>query len=282
MAQTSYDEIITPQTLADAVAAMAGGAVPIAGATWISRAPLRHEAVPERLMSLRGLTDLAELNVGSEQAILGAMVTHDALARALAGQPDLAGLVTAAGTSANPGVRRIATLGGNLGTAGFAASDLVPALMAADATVVSATGYGLQSLPVAAFLAARDRSASAGLIVRVEIARSQRRAAHARLPMRKAGDYPCAIVSVSAELSGGQIKDIRIAVGAVEATARRWSSLEARLIGTIFDPALAEAAAQEMTADFAARDAVDAPGWYRLSVLPVLLRRALTKIQAEV
>ena len=279
VAQTAYDEIITPQTLSDAVVAMAGGAVPIAGATWISRAPLRHEVMPERLMSLRGLTDLAALTVGPERLILGAMVTHDALAGALAGKPDLAGLVTAAGASANPGVRRIATLGGNLGTVGFAASDLVPALMAVDATVVLATGHGLQSRSMAAFLAGRDRS---GLIVRVEIDRSQRRAAHARLPMRKAGDYPCAIVSVSADLSGGQIKDIRIVVGAVEANARRWTSLEERLTGTTFDPALAEAAARQMTGDFSARDTVDAPGWYRLSVLPVLLRRAFTKMQAEV
>lgn len=276
MAETGYGEITTPQTLADAVAAMAGGAVPIAGATWLLRAPLRHEVLPERLMSLRGLADLQVLTIGPRQALLGAMLTHDALAGALVGHPDLAGLATAAGASANPGIRRTATLGGNIGTRGFAASDLVPALLAADATVILATGQGLQSLPLAQHLAGRG---DAGLIVRVEVARSPRRAAHARLPMRKAGDYPCAIVSVSADLSSGRIKDIRIAVGAVEATARRWTSLEERLTGTTLDPALAEAAARQLTGDFSARDAVDAPGWYRLSVVPVLLRRAFTQLE---
>ncbi|OYU20262.1 MAG: FAD-binding molybdopterin dehydrogenase [Rhodobacteraceae bacterium PARR1] len=275
-AQTGYGLITTPQTVAEAVAAMAGGAVPIAGATWLLRAPLRHEPMPDRLMSLRCLTEVQALDIGPERAVIGAMVTHDALAGALAGQPDLAGLATAAGASANPGIRRIATLGGNLGAAGFAASDLVPALLAADVTAVLATGSGLQSLPMAAFLAGRG---GGGLILRVEIARSARRAAHARLPMRKAGDYPCAIVSVSADVSGGTIRDIRIAVGAVESTARRWSSLEDRLTGTALDPARAEAAAREMSDDFTARDAVDAPGWYRLSVLPVLLRRAFTQIK---
>ena len=148
--------------------------------------------------------------------------------------------------------------------------------------VVLATGGGLQSVPMAAFLTARDGFGPPGLILRVEIPRSDRRAAHARLTMRKAGDYPCAIVSVSAEVAGGTIRDPRIAVGAVEATARRWTALERALTGSALDPAQAEAAARGVVADFTARDAVDAPGWYRLSVLPVLLRRALTTLQAEV
>lgn len=282
MAQTGQDGFTQPQTIAEAVAAMAAGAVPMAGATWLLRAPLRHEAMPERLMSLRGLADLQKLTLGPERAVLGAMVTHDALARGLGGAADLAGLATAAGASANPGIRRIATLGGNVGATGFAASDLVPALLAADATVVLATGDGLHALPMADFLAARDGSGPGGLILRVEIPRTPRRSAHARLPMRKAGDYPCAIVSVSANLTGGTFADLRIAVGAVEPTARRWTSLEAHLTGLPADPARAEAAARQSVAEFTARDAVDAPGWYRLSVLPVLLRRALTQLQAEV
>jgi carbon-monoxide dehydrogenase medium subunit len=274
--------ISTPQDVAGAVAAMAAGAVPLAGATWLLRAPLRHDPMPARMVSLRAVRDLHDLTVGPDVASIGAMVTHDALTLAAAPHADLAGLAMAAGASANPGIRRIATLGGNIATAAFAASDLVPALLAADATVVLATGGGLQSVPMAAFLTARDGFGPPGLIVRVEIPRSDRRAAHARLTMRKAGDYPCAIVSVSAEVAGGTIGDLRIAVGAVEATARRWTALERALTGSALDPAQAEAAARGVVADFTARDAVDAPGWYRLSVLPVLLRRALTTLQAEV
>lgn len=280
--QTERGEMTQPRTIADAVAAMAAGAVPIAGATWLLRAPVRHEPMPEHLLALGGLAELQELTLGPDRAVLGAMVTHDALATALTGQSDLAGLAIAAGASANPGIRRIATLGGNIATVGFAASDLVPALVAADATVVMVTGSGLHHLPMVDFLTGRDRSGPAGLIVRVEIPRLARRAAHARLPMRRAGDYPCAIVSVSADLSDGTLRDIRIAVGAVEPTARRWTALEARLNCKPVDPAEAEAVARQMTGEFTPRDSVDAPGWYRLSVLPVLLRRAITMLQAKV
>lgn len=281
-AQNGFAEILFPRTLDEALAAVAQGGVPVAGATWIMRAPLRHETVPAKFVALSDVKDLQGVTVGPESASLGAMCTHEALALALAPHADLAGLAMSAAASANPGIRRVATLGGNIATPAFAASDLVPALLAADANVIMATGTGLNALSMEAFLALRETPKHGGLIVRIDIQRSSRCAAHARLSMRKAGDYPCAIVSISADVQDGKIADIAIAVGAVEQTARRWTALEQRLTGTTFDPARAEAAARTLTGTFAARDAVDAPGWYRLSVLPVLVRRAFLKLQAEV
>lgn len=281
-AQNGFAEILTPRTLDEALAAVAQGGVPVAGATWIMRAPLRHETMPAQFVALSDVKDLQSLTVGPELASLGAMCTHEALALALAPHADLAGLAASAASSANPGIRRVATLGGNIATPAFAASDLVPALLAAEANVIMATGTGLNSVSMEGFLASRDRPEHGGLIVRVDIPRSSRRAAHTRLSMRKAGDYPCAIVSVSVDVRNGMTEDINIAVGAVEQTARRWTSLEHRLRGTPFNPAVAEASARALTGTFVARDAVDAPGWYRLSVLPVLIRRAFLKLQAEV
>ncbi len=281
-AQNGFGQILSPLSVDEALAAMAHGAVPIAGATWVMRAPLRHEPLPGQLLSLSGLNDLHDLTIDTKCASLGAMTTHDKLAVALAPHADLSGLAAAAGNSANPGIRRVATLGGNIATSAFAASDLAPALLAADATVILATASGQKALPMETFLASRAGLGHGGLILRVEIPRSPRNAAHARLPMRKAGDYPCAIVSISVSVLAGMIADIRIAVGAVEPTARRWTALEDRLIGTAYDPARAEAEARKLTDGFTAREAIDAPGWYRLSVLPVLLRRAFLKLQAGV
>ena len=79
----------------------------------------------------------------------------------------------------------------------------------------------------------------------------------------------------------GRIRDARIGVGAVEAAPRRWQNLEQALEGQPVDPALAETAARDLIADFTGRDAVDAPGWYRTSILPVLLRRAFETIRAD-
>ena len=67
-----------------------------------------------------------------------------------------------------------------------------------------------------------------------------------------------------------------IAVGSVEPVARRWERLEAALIGHPLDPAEAARTATELADEFVGRDSVDAPAWYRVNVLPGLIRRAAT------
>ena len=49
--------------------------------------------------------------------------------------------------------------------------------------------------------------------------------------------------------------------------------------GAHLDPATAAATAAETVSDLHARDGVDAPGWYRLQVLPALVRRAVEDIR---
>ena len=66
-----------------------------------------------------------------------------------------------------------------------------------------------------------------------------------------------------------------MAVGSVEATARRWPELERRLAGLALDPDTAAAAAEAELGAFTGRDGVEAPGWYRVQVLPTLVRRAV-------
>ncbi len=68
-----------------------------------------------------------------DRVSFGASVTHAALAKAIAGLPGLEGLAAAATGAANPAIRRVATVGGNLCALDFAAADLVPTLLALDA-----------------------------------------------------------------------------------------------------------------------------------------------------
>jgi carbon-monoxide dehydrogenase medium subunit len=99
---------------------------------------------------------------------------------------------------------------------------------------------------------------------------------HARLPLRRAGDYPAAIVSVAlVPADDGTVLDARVAVGSVEPVPRRWPEVERRLVGEPADPAIAAAAATACAGTVVGRDAVDVPGWYRERVLPVLLARAV-------
>jgi carbon-monoxide dehydrogenase medium subunit len=92
-----------------------------------------------------------------------------------------------------------------------------------------------------------------------------------------------AIVSASLErLSDGTVASVRIAVGSVEPVAKRWPALERALEGRPLDPEAAAEAARQRIRDFAGRDDVEAPGWYRMQVLPKLVRTAMHGIQAQI
>ena len=275
--------VLMPASLEEAVAAVADrGATPLAGATWIMRAPVRGERLDGAYVMLAGLSELCAIEIRDAEIAIGAAVTHASLASALEGIADCRGLAQAARSAANPAIREVATVGGNLCAAAFAAADLAPALIALDAQVEIATPSGVQRRPIDAFLAERARLSPGWLLTRVVAPRSGRRSAHARLPLRKAGDYPVAIVSVSLDRRpDGRAAAVRIAVGSVEPFARRWTELEQALEGCIVEAETAAEAARERIGDFRGRDGVEAPGWYRTEVLPSLVRAAFRDIEAR-
>ncbi|GAB4064527.1 FAD binding domain-containing protein [Ancylobacter sonchi] len=252
---------------------------PLAGGTWIMRAPIRHEPLRSAYVGLGRVPELGRIEIESDHVAIGAGVTHDRLAGALAEAPELRVLAQAAGRSANPAVRRAATLGGNLCTADFAAADLVPALLCLDAEVEIHSPGAVERMPLEKFLVIRQSLVPGHLLTRVVIARTVARSAHARLPLRKAGDYPTAILSLSvARDADGRVAQARIAVGSVEPVARRWPRLEAALTGAPLDAGTAHRLATELADDFTGRDGVEAPGWYRVAVLPALVRRAVAAL----
>ncbi len=246
-----------------------------AGGTWIMRSPIRHEAHKPRYVAIATIPELTAIRIDTDVVEIGAAVTHAALAAALADLPEFEVLAMAAGRSANPAIRATATIGGNLSTSGFAAADCVPALLCLDAEVEVLSRGDQGRISLERFLKIRPTLGPDRLLTRVILPRSERRTAHARLPLRKAGDYPAAIVSLAVSLdAAARVQAMRIAVGSVEPVARRWRRLEAALVGRPLDPAQAAEVATELAEEFTGRDSVELPAWYRVSVLPSLVRRA--------
>lgn len=259
-----------------------GEACILAGATWLMRAASRDEPLPAVLVSLKHVAESHSIVRTDEGWRVGPMVTHERLAEYFAKATSLAALWRAAGESANPAVRRLATIGGNLATGDFPAADLVPALVALDALIVVADGSGMERVPVEDFLVHRASRSAPFVIAGIEIAESPNVSAHARLTLRKAGDYPVASVSVSAGLSDdGRVDGLRVAVGSVESTARRWRELEDALAGKTLDLREIEAAAKTHLHAFSPRGDSDAPAWYRLDVVPGLVRAAFQDIAEQ-
>lgn len=276
MPENAERPFIAAASLDEAVAARRAGATVLAGGTWLMRSPLRGLDLPYSIVTLHAIPALSCIEIEPDRIILGAAVTHAALARGLRGIRGVEAVVMAAEGAANPAIRHAATLGGNLCTHDFAAADLVPALLALDTTVELRSDTGTSTLPFDKFLANRRTLLARAILCRVLISRSTLASSHARLPLRKAGDYPVAIASVAIGADGA----VRIAVGAAEEVARRWTALEKAIGSEVPSPANALALAERCN-DFVGRDGVEADGWYRRQVLPVLFTRALSALARE-
>jgi carbon-monoxide dehydrogenase medium subunit len=272
---------VAPSLMAALDALDEGGsaAAPYAGGTWIMRAPIRHEPLKSRYVAIGKIPELHAIKVDADVVEIGAAVTHAALAAALAELPEFDVLTVAAGRSANPAIRGMATIGGNLATTAFAAADCVPALLCLDAEVEIASRGGRERTSLEQFLTMRSTLAPGRLLQRIIVPRRGRRTVHARLPLRQAGDYPTAIVSLAVSLDdAGRVQTARVAVGSVEPVARRWERLEDALVGRQLNAAKAAEAAAELTDEFTGRDSTEVPGWYRVRVLPGLVRRAVAAL----
>ncbi|MCW2724924.1 MAG: FAD-binding molybdopterin dehydrogenase [Frankiales bacterium] len=286
MVAVAEAELYLPSSLQDALRVLAdggGAAVPLAGATWAMRAVLRGEELAARYVALSGLDELRTVEVAADGSLaIGACVTHARLGEAVADQPNLRGLHDAATKAANAAVREAATVGGNLSVAAFPAADLVPALLCLDAEVELARPDGNERVSLERFLQLRSELAPGTVLARVHVPAGRLRTAHARLPLRVAGDYPVAIVSVALDVAAdGTVARAAVAVGSVEAVARRWPELEAELVGKPVGAEAAAVAAKALSATFHGREGIEAPGWYRVSVLPTLVRRALTALSGQ-
>ena len=278
MTTTSARSIYVARSLPAALDALnecGSAGAPFAGGTWIMRSPVRHEPQKKHYVAIGKIEELTAIKVGADAVEIGAAVTHAALALALADLPEFNVLATAAGRSANPAVRTMATVGGNLATSGFAAADCVPALLCLDAEVEISSRGDQMRIGLERFLKIRPTIEPGRLLTRIMLPRRDRKTAHARLPLRKSGDYPAAIVSLAVSLDAAErVQTARIAVGSVEPVARRWERLEAALVGRPLNPAQAAEVATELATEFTGRDSVELPAWYRISVLPSLVRRA--------
>jgi carbon-monoxide dehydrogenase medium subunit len=267
-------------SIEEALAVRKQGAAILAGGTWLMRDERRGLTLPQAFVSLHAVPGLKAIDIEDHQITIGAAVTHEVLGKLLAGIAGLEAVTAAATGAANPAIRRVATVGGNLCTTDFAAADLLPALLAVDAIVELQADHVPLRLPIASFLANRRDLLAGAILTRVILCRDNLASAHARLPLRRAGDYPVAIMSVALTAQ----RQIRIAVGSVEHVARRWTTLEEAFSAERDGrPASGEIAASlaAQCNDFEGRDGIEADGWYRRQVLPALVRRSMEALLQE-
>ena len=253
----------------------------LGGGTWILRAPLRGAPLKRHYVAVRDVAELTGTATG-DPARLGALTTHVELGALEHGTGPLGALAEAARRSAFPAVRNVATLAGHLAARPFPEADLVPALLAGEGAIELARVDGRTRLDIGTYLAQRDRRPPGELIVSVSLpAPARRRSWFERLTVRHAAEYSLASVAISLDVGvDGVVADARVAVGAVEELPRRVEAAEERLRGSELRALPTAEAGRDAAAALDPRDALGAPGWYRLAVLPELFARAGARLAA--
>jgi carbon-monoxide dehydrogenase medium subunit len=219
MARFEYHE---PTSIAEAVQ-LAGhfGAESrfLAGGTDLILQLRRGHLSPRHLIALRRTPGLADLQQNGH-VVLGPCVTHRSLAGAAGLRGELGALAEAASAIGGPQVRNVGTVGGNIVSASPAA-DLLPPLLALDASLSLISTAGERELPVERFLAGRGRTARRAeeLLLRVTLPPLPPRSASAFLKAgwRKAMEVSvvCVAVRLTLDETLDRCREARIALGAV-------------------------------------------------------------------
>jgi CO/xanthine dehydrogenase FAD-binding subunit len=254
--------------LADAAGALSSerGARFLAGGTLVMRAVNNADPGIETIVRS---TDPSFLHIAasSGRVELGGGVT---MAAVLADH-DLALLHPVARAVGGPALREAATVGGNL----FATrGDFATGLLALDATVMLAGGFGQRELALDEFLGRRDRGTA---LVSAVAFKQPPGDAFRFVKVTRVHPKGLSVLTIAAQLplASGRVTGARIAYAGMSPAPFRAKAVERALEGRTLDAAgIAQALAVATDGTSPADDPI-ASAWWRREILPIYLRRLL-------
>ncbi|MGQ0643634.1 MAG: FAD binding domain-containing protein [Gemmatimonadaceae bacterium] len=258
-----------PRTLRDALNALRADPelVPIAGATDLYVALNFGTLKGTRFLDIWPLRPLRRIAENGEVLSIGALATYSAIIKSRAVRARLPMLVAAAREVGAIQIQNRGTLGGNVANASPAA-DTLPALAAADATVVLTSRAGERRVPIMRFYTGYRETVrrSDELITAIEISRVE-----GEQYFRKVGTRAAQAIAkvVMAAVRG---TTPRVALGSVAATVVRLPRTEQALAGG----ASIDDAVRVLESEIQPIDDVRSTAEYRRRVAGNLLRECFT------
>jgi CO/xanthine dehydrogenase FAD-binding subunit len=210
-------------TIAEAVAALAGGAHPIAGGSdLVVRARQIGNEVPRELVAIDRVEELRRLDVTDGLIRIGAAVTHDDLVGDETVNGSLTAIADASALVGSPATRHVGTIGGNVMN-GSPAMDTGAPLVVLDAVAVLASVRGQRRVPVGELWIGPGRTSAGSdeLLVALEIEQPEiaSASAYVRLEYRRAMEI--AVVGAAASVTldeDGLVARLRVALSSVAPT----------------------------------------------------------------
>jgi carbon-monoxide dehydrogenase medium subunit len=244
---------------------------------------------PTTLIDLRRLS-LNDIAFSDDGLILGAFVSLSQVLESADIENYFPALPAACREFAGPPIRNRGTLGGNIVNASPAA-DLVPPLIAYDASIVLSSSSGERVLPLMEFFVGPGKSVIEPneILTEIRLPPLAVRSAATFIKLGKRRSMAIAQVNLTTRLSvdqAGVVKEARIVLGSVAPTVIRAVNAEEFLTGKALSNDLLSEAAKKTREAVTPISDVRGSRSYRLEMTEVLVRRALSatcnKLQGSV
>ena len=274
-----------PETVADALAALAAGARPVAGGTDLVVGARQGKApLPEALVAIHNVAELRGIAAAGGGLRIGALVSHRELVDDPAVRELYTGIADASAIVGSHATRHVGTIGGNVMNGSPAMETGAPLICLGAVAVLASTG-GERTVPVEElFVSPGVTSARPDeLLVAIELPETApgTGSCYVRLEYRRQMEIAIVGAACAVTLEGGAVSSARVAITALAPTIRRVPEAESALTGSDGGADAARAAGDAAAA--ASQPISDVRGSlvYRRAMAAVITRRAVSAALAR-
>jgi CO/xanthine dehydrogenase FAD-binding subunit len=271
----------TPPNLAAALELIArepGGWRAFAGGTDLMVLLEAGKLAPQRYLNIWNLCELRGMSATDTEISIGALSTYTEVRRDATLQREFPLLCRAAEETGGIATQNRGTLGGNIANASPAA-DFPPALLVYDAELELVSVGGTRRVPYAGFHSGYKKMnlRPDELIARIILPRGRVgwKSYYRKVGTRRAQAISKVCMAAALKLAGGEIGDVRIALGSVAPIVIRAAATENALRGKRLDSALIAAARVSLAAEIAPIDDMRSTSRYRSRIAQNLLEEFL-------
>jgi CO/xanthine dehydrogenase FAD-binding subunit len=273
---SSLDEALTE--LADGARAVAGGTDLVVGAR-------QGKAVlPERLVAIDRLSELASLEEVDGVLRLGTATTHARIANDPLVLARFTALADASAIVGSHATRAQGTIGGNVMNASPAADTVAP-LICFGASLLLRSSSAARTVPVERFAtgpgATRAEPGELLEAIEIPVPGAGTGSAYLRLDYRRQMEIAVVGVAAFVRLDGNRVADAKIAITALSPTVERVPDAENVLVGTPGDDDALAAVGEAVASASKPISDVRASAAYRAAMAAVIARRAVTTAMAR-
>lgn len=274
-----------PTTLQEAISLLSqhDGAKILAGGQSLIPAMRFRLSTPEVLVDINKLSDLQYIREEGDHLAIGAMTRESALETSSLIRQKYHLLADAARVIADPIVRNMATVGGNLAHSD-PANDHPAVMLAYNAQIVATGATGQRVIPIDEFfIDLFTNSLKHGeILTEIRIPKPAANSSGAYVKMeRKVGDYAISAVAVQLTMNGDTCTSARIGLTNVSPVPMRAKNAERALIGKALTDDVIESAGTEAGAECDPSPDLRGSIDYKRDITRVLTKRALRTVIAR-